>query len=101
MYFQTTNTDRYRLPMHFRMACMLSISILLFMISATVTPSISAFGNPIDTGGPAPRFNAKTVNGELFNNESIKGKVVLLQFWTTWCPYCRKEQPVVDSIARE
>jgi thiol-disulfide isomerase/thioredoxin len=47
---------------------------------------------------PAPRFFVKTTSGEKFNNESLKGKVVLLQFWTTWCPYCRGEQPLVDNI---
>ncbi len=49
----------------------------------------------------APRFNAKTTTGEMFNNDSVKGKVVLLQFWTTWCPYCRQEQPLVDRIDKE
>lgn len=49
----------------------------------------------------APNFNAKTLTGEKFNNESLKGHVVLLQFWTTWCPYCRREQPVVDGLDRE
>lgn len=39
-----------------------------------------------DDGEPAPRFRAKTLTGETFTNESVKGKVVLLQFWTTWCP---------------
>ena len=50
---------------------------------------------------PAPRFNAKTVSGEAFNNSSIKGKVVLLQFWATWCPYCRAEQQMVDELQNE
>jgi thiol-disulfide isomerase/thioredoxin len=50
---------------------------------------------------PAPRFNAKTTAGEKFTNDSLKGKVVLLQFWTTWCPYCRQEQPLVDSLDQE
>jgi thiol-disulfide isomerase/thioredoxin len=50
---------------------------------------------------PAPRFNAKTTAGERFTNDSLKGKVVLLQFWTTWCPYCRREQPLVDSLDQE
>jgi len=27
--------------------------------------------------------------------------VVLLQFWTTWCPYCRREQPLVDDLDKE
>ncbi len=50
---------------------------------------------------PAPRFNAKTTEGETFNNGSIKGKVVLLEFWTTWCGYCLDEAPFVDKISRE
>jgi len=54
-----------------------------------------------DDGEPAPRFRAKTLTGETFTNESVKGKVVLLQFWTTWCPYCRGEQSLVDDLNRE
>jgi len=50
---------------------------------------------------PAPRFNAKTTAGEKFTNDSLKGQVVLLQFWTTWCPYCRREQPLVDTLDKE
>jgi thiol-disulfide isomerase/thioredoxin len=49
----------------------------------------------------APRFNAKTLSGEKFDNTSIKGKVVLLQFWTTWCQYCRSQQELVDRIESE
>ena len=52
-------------------------------------------------GEPAPRFNAKTTAGEKFTNDSLKGHVVLLQFWTTWCPYCRREQPMVDDLDKE
>ena len=50
---------------------------------------------------PAPRFNAKSGTGETYNNATLKGKVVLLQFWTTWCPYCRGEQPLVDKLTQE
>lgn len=49
----------------------------------------------------APRFNAKTTTGEKFSNESVKGKVVLLEFWTTWCPYCFEEAPIVDKLDKE
>lgn len=54
-----------------------------------------------DDNQPAPRFRAKTLGGETFNNESVKGKVVLLEFWTTWCPYCRDEEALVEKIDRE
>jgi thiol-disulfide isomerase/thioredoxin len=50
---------------------------------------------------PAPHFVAKTMSGETFTNASIKGKVVLLQFWATWCQYCRGEQKIVDDVQKE
>jgi|SRR5690348_9932263 len=50
---------------------------------------------------PAPHFRAKSMDGEAFSNDSLKGKVVLLQFWATWCKYCRADQPGVDQITQE
>ena len=50
---------------------------------------------------PAPRFNAKTVDGEKFDNASIKNKVVLLEFWTTWCHFCAEEAPLVEKLSQE
>jgi thiol-disulfide isomerase/thioredoxin len=47
------------------------------------------------------KFKAKTLDGENFSNESVHGKVVLVQFWATWCPYCRSDAPAVDAIERE
>ncbi|PYX33982.1 MAG: hypothetical protein DMG80_04035 [Acidobacteria bacterium] len=49
----------------------------------------------------APRFHAKTLEGEQFTNESVKGKVVLFEFWTTWCPYCKSEESLVNDITME
>lgn len=49
----------------------------------------------------APNFNATTLDGQKFTNESVKGKVVLLQFWATWCKFCRGDQGAVDDIAKE
>src|ERR1700747_1541340 len=54
-----------------------------------------------DDREPAPRFHAKTLAGEQFSNESTKGKVVLFQFWTTWCPYCKSEEGLVNNLTAE
>jgi len=54
-----------------------------------------------ETGQPAPRFRAKTTAGDQFNNTSTKGKIVLFEFWTTWCKYCEADSPAVDDIATE
>lgn len=54
-----------------------------------------------DDREPAPRFHAKTLEGEQFTNDSTKGKVVLFQFWTTWCPYCKSEESLVNDLTTE
>jgi thiol-disulfide isomerase/thioredoxin len=54
-----------------------------------------------EDGTPAPRFHAKTTSGESFNNDSIKGKVVLLEFWTSWCEYCHQEEALVEKVNKE
>jgi thiol-disulfide isomerase/thioredoxin len=69
--------------------------LLLFAVFA-----VSAFAGD-DDSQTAPRFRAKTLGGETFNNESVKGKVVLLEFWTTWCPYCRDEEALVEKIDKQ
>src|SRR5439155_9491300 len=71
-----------------------------FAICVCLLFAASAFAADED-GAPAPRFRAKTVAGESFNNESVKGKVVLLEFWTTWCQYCHDEEPLVEAIHKE
>jgi len=50
---------------------------------------------------PAPRFSATTTTGEKFTNQTIKGKVALFEFWTTWCDYCADEAAFVDKIGKE
>lgn len=41
------------------------------------------------------------MSGESFNNESVKGKVVLFEFWTTWCQYCHQEEALIEQINKE
>ena len=40
-------------------------------------------------------------DGEQFTNASVKGKVVLFQFWTTWCKYCKSEESLVNDVTTE
>ena len=45
-----------------------------------------------------PRFQGKSLDGKSFTRESLKGKVVLVQHWATWCGYCKKDEPAVEQI---
>jgi thiol-disulfide isomerase/thioredoxin len=72
-----------------------------FLCALLLATSMLAFGGDDDENQPAPHFRAKTTSGETFNNESVKGKVVLLEFWTTWCKYCHQEEGLVEQINRE
>jgi thiol-disulfide isomerase/thioredoxin len=49
----------------------------------------------------APHFTVRTMDGTNLDSDSLRGKVVLVQFWTTWCPYCQREQPIVDMLSQE
>ncbi len=55
----------------------------------------------IDVRQTMPNFKATTLDGQKYTNEAVKGKPVLLQFWATWCQYCKRDQDAVDTIAKE
>ncbi len=50
---------------------------------------------------PAPRFALKDLAGGPVSNESLAGRVVLLDFWATWCAPCRKSMPELQALHRK
>ncbi len=50
------------------------------------------------TGQLAPNFTLKTLNGRRVSLKDFRGKVVLINFWATWCPPCREELPLFEKI---
>lgn len=53
------------------------------------------------TGEEAPPYAAATLEGDTVSLESLRGSVVLLNFWATWCAPCRYETPFLQSLAEE
>jgi len=60
------------------------------------TPSTTpAQATRTEVGQLAPTFALETVDGSTFDLEAQRGKVVLLNFWATWCPPCIEEMPAL------
>jgi len=54
-------------------------------------------GTRTKIGQKAPAFECKTIDGKDINTEDLKGKVILVNFFATWCPPCNKELPVLQE----
>jgi alpha/beta superfamily hydrolase/peroxiredoxin len=55
----------------------------------------------VKPGTVAPDFKMKTIDGKTFRLSSLKGKTVVLDFWASWCPDCRKDAPEVVRMYNE
>ena len=54
-------------------------------------------GRPPLIGGPAPEVSLKDLQGQDVSLSDFRGKVVLLNFWATWCKPCKEEMPAIQA----
>ena len=96
---------------------MKQIKLFLFALALTVMPqAISAQApanaqsgvvedldakyatNLLKPGTDAPDINLQTIDGKQFSLKKLRGKYVVLDFWASWCPDCRKDSPYIMSL---
>ncbi|MFA5243179.1 MAG: TlpA disulfide reductase family protein [Sulfuricella sp.] len=51
-----------------------------------------------DLDQPVPALQVHLLDGSVASMEHLRGKVVLVNFWATWCPYCRHEMPAMEAF---
>lgn len=54
----------------------------------------------LQTPKPAPALKFKDIDGKTLDLAQLKGKVVLINFWATWCPPCRREMPSMERLSQ-
>ncbi len=75
---------------------LLIIVITLSLISCTAQEN-SSRGYRVKVGQRAPSMNLQLLNGGEVTSESLKGRVVVLQFTASWCSVCREEMPHLEK----
>ncbi len=77
----------------------LLVCLPLFFAACGQEPKIATIGQP------APDFSLVDRNGRTWTLSKLKGQVVFVNFWATWCPPCREEMPsmqqLYDTLAKD
>jgi peroxiredoxin len=77
----------------------LCLSLMLLLIALPGCSPKEA-KQPAMEGNTAPDFVLKDLSGKEIKLSSLRGKVVVLNFWATWCPPCREEVPSMMRLNR-
>lgn len=81
-------------------ACHPAPRLLLIGLASLGIACISSAAS-LASGTPAPRFELGSADGKTIDLASLQGKVVMINFWASWCGPCRKEMPILEQLNKQ
>ena len=82
-----------------RITSLLFITLISYSAYAAVKqPELGHRLTPLKTPIEAPDFTLEDMDEEEYSFSDYRGKVVVLNFWATWCPPCRREMPSMERL---
>jgi cytochrome c biogenesis protein CcmG/thiol:disulfide interchange protein DsbE len=76
-------------------------SLVIILAMALILASCSGTGQGPEGEGTAPVFTLQNLDGETVSLSDFRGKMVILNFWATWCEPCRSEMPFLQEVAED